>query len=102
MSADEVSAIIMETARRVPLGGTIRIKGSEAVSAYNFAVRCAVIVARANAGQDVYNLICNQPPRCPHEHVTTADGLETCDDCKATRTKLSNWATATPKDASDV
>ena len=65
MTGPEVSAIIMDAARRVPPGGTLRIRNSEPVSAYNFAKHMAVIVARASAGEDIYNLICNQRSQEP-------------------------------------
>ncbi len=60
-----VAAAIRHVARTVPLGGSIRIRGSLPISSFNFAEECARIVEDLGAGRDVYRRICDQPAKAP-------------------------------------
>lgn len=63
MTAAEIAAAIRAVAKRVPLGGTIRVRGSVPISGYNLAEECARIVEDLAAGRDVYRRLCDQPAK---------------------------------------
>jgi hypothetical protein len=59
----EVAARIRATAKRIPLGGTISVRGDNPISAFNFAEACARIVEEAACPHDLYRRLCDQPER---------------------------------------
>lgn len=63
MDHKEVAARIRAAAKRIPLGGTVRVKGSEPISGYNLAEVIARIVEDAACKRDLYPRLCDQPER---------------------------------------
>ncbi len=61
--AYDIAATIRAAAQRIPLGGTIRIKGSECISGYNLAEHCARIVEDIACERDVYRRLCDHPEK---------------------------------------
>ncbi len=63
MNHEELAYLIRRESNRIPLGGSIRIKGSEPISGYNFAEAVARIIEKAGSGHDIYSRLCDQPER---------------------------------------
>ena len=59
----DAARIVRETARRIPLGGTIRIRGGEPISSFNLAEAVARIIEDINCERDIYRRLCDEPER---------------------------------------
>ncbi len=64
----ELAEHIRETARRIPLGGEICIKGSYPISGYGLAVYLMDILEEIGAGRDIYPMLCHEAPRVTVDH----------------------------------
>jgi hypothetical protein len=70
-SAEKVRA----AAARIPPGGSIQIRGGHPVSGYNLGMWVAKILERLAKGEDVYPMLCAEPPTPP------AAGSRVCPRC---------------------
>ena len=57
----KIAERIRATARRIPLGGSISIRGDDRISSYNFAEAVARIVEKAATERDLYSCLCDDP-----------------------------------------
>lgn len=58
-----IATIIRDISRRIPLGGSVRIRGSEPISGYNLAEHVARIVEQMAVDRDVYGYFCDEPEK---------------------------------------
>lgn len=61
MTPEAMVEALRAAADRIPVGGTVRVKGGAPISGFNLAAHLVRIIEDAEAGRDVYRHLCDQP-----------------------------------------